>query len=130
VCLQETHLHEHQWADILKQFRTATKGGDGVASHAPNAAFGQRSFTCVSILFTLAILSEGLVVRTGTLLRDTEGRWVSVQIEWTGITITLVCFYAPAATAERRAFIDHLGAQLPIEAPNLVVLGYLRPGHG
>ncbi len=41
LCLQEPHLHEHQWADFLKQFRTATKGGDGVASHAPNA-FGQN----------------------------------------------------------------------------------------
>ncbi len=71
----------------------------------------------VSILVTQAILSEGLVVKPDTLLMDTEGRWVSVQIEWTGITITLVCVYAPAATAERRAFISHLGAQLPIDAP-------------
>ncbi len=89
LCLQETHLHEHQWADFLKQFRTATKAGGGVASHAPNA-LGQRSFTGVSIVFTQAILLDGLVVRPGRFLRDTEGRWVSVQIEWTGITVTLV----------------------------------------
>ena len=74
-------------------------------------------------MFTRSILAEGLVIREGTLRTDTAGRWASVQIEWTGITITLVCVYAPAVGTDRSSFLSHLGAELPLDAPNLVVLG-------
>ena len=88
LCLQETHLHAHQWPGFLQSFRLATDGGSGLAAHAPDVA-AQRSFTGVAFLFTRSILAEGLVIRESTLRTDTAGRWASVQIEWTGITITL-----------------------------------------
>jgi ribonuclease HI len=58
-----------------------------------------------------------------TLVQDPGGRWAAVQIEWTGIVITLVCVYAPAALGVRSDFLSSLSHQLPADAPNLLVMG-------
>ena len=68
LCLQETHLHAHQWPGFLQSFRLATNGGTGLAAHAPDVV-AQRSFTGVAFLFTRAILAEGLVIKEDTLER-------------------------------------------------------------
>ena len=122
VCLQETHLCEYQWPEFLKCFQQATHGGAGVAAHAPNVA-DQRAYTGVAIMFTKDILANGLKVLDETLVQDPSGRWAAVQIKWTGIAITLVCVYAPAALGERTAFLSSLSQHLPADAPNLVVMG-------
>ncbi len=86
-CLQGTHLHAEQSPGVLLS---------GMVAHSPDVA-AQRSFTGISFVFTR---TNEITFRT-----DTYGGWASVQIECTGITITLVCVYTSATGPERSSFL-------------------------
>ena len=114
MCVQETKLLEKNEEAFLKTFQ-----GKAVFSAAPESRGDKdRSTTGVAILFTSAILNQGLEIQESSRRGDTNGRWVAVEVVWNQQRYTVVSIYAPAEQEERIIFFR--GLRTDMEAHGVV----------